>query len=106
MRPSFCTGLSSLSILCIHLAMFFSAITILSTWLGTAMAVVLAYDTAEERACRSLPGDTTWPSQSVWDQLNQTVGGNLLKGVPLGQLCHKPHMDSGKCSQIQEQWLL
>lgn len=86
--------------------MLVAASTILFTWLITIMPVVQTSDAADQGACRSLPGDTAWPNQIVWDQLNQIVGGNLLSGIPLGQACHIPHVDSGKCSQIQEQWLL
>lgn len=57
-------------------------------------------------ACRYLPGDAGWPTQAVWDQLNQTVGGRLIRGVPLGQPCHGPELDPQECSQIQEQWTL
>ncbi|KAF7923210.1 uncharacterized protein EAE98_007915 [Botrytis deweyae] len=56
--------------------------------------------------CRYLPSDPAWPNQTVWDHLNQTVSGNLIRGVPLAQPCYAPHFDIEKCSQIQESWLL
>lgn len=89
-----------------QLTMLVSAITALSTWLVTTMLAVQASDAADQAACHFLPGDPEWPNQIVWDHLNQSVGGNLIRGIPLGQTCHMPHVDSEKCSQTQAQWLL
>src|SRR5579862_9194098 len=36
---------------------------------------------------RRRPSDATWPSQSAWKQLNETVGGNLITvDFPVNQL--------------------
>ncbi|KAI1357675.1 FAD/FMN-containing isoamyl alcohol oxidase-like protein MreA [Xylaria arbuscula] len=56
--------------------------------------------------CRLLPGDAGWPKENDWQHLNRTVGGRLIRGVPLGQPCHTPLLNSGVCAQIQEDWTL
>ncbi|KAI0469377.1 FAD/FMN-containing isoamyl alcohol oxidase-like protein MreA [Xylaria cf. heliscus] len=56
--------------------------------------------------CRYLSKDAGWPNDTIWDQLNRTVEGRLIRGVPLGQPCHSPYLNSEKCSQIQSEWTL
>ncbi|KAF5006939.1 hypothetical protein FDECE_6715 [Fusarium decemcellulare] len=56
--------------------------------------------------CRSLPGDASWPSTSLWNQLNKTVDGNLIKTVPLGSPCHDPNFDAVACAALQVAWKL
>ncbi|PQE22275.1 FAD binding domain-containing protein [Rutstroemia sp. NJR-2017a WRK4] len=55
--------------------------------------------------CRYLPSDPEWPTQATWRQLNQTVGGRLIPGVPLGRPCYEPQLDTTECSQIQDEYL-
>lgn len=56
--------------------------------------------------CRHLPSDAGWPNEDVWQNLNTTVGGRLIRGVPLGQPCHTPLLNSEICAQIREDWTL
>ena len=39
-------------------------------------------------ACRSYPGDASWPSSSTWDSFNKTLGGALIKPLPPGAPCY------------------
>ena len=55
-------------------------------------------------SCRCLPGDSCWPSQQHWDNLNKTVGGRLIATTPLGSPCHDPAYNAAQCSSLQEQW--
>ncbi|KAG9520865.1 FAD/FMN-containing isoamyl alcohol oxidase MreA, partial [Aureobasidium melanogenum] len=55
-------------------------------------------------SCRVLPGDAAWPNQKVWDKLNQTVGGRLIRGAPLAQPCYTPDLDISTCTAIQNDW--
>ena len=54
--------------------------------------------------CRYLPGDAGWPSLAAWGELNQTVGGRLIAGVPLGEPCYGPDVDLSACTDIQDSW--
>ncbi|QKX62345.1 uncharacterized protein TRUGW13939_09504 [Talaromyces rugulosus] len=56
------------------------------------------------RTCRKLPGDSDWPSDASWDSLNRTVGGRLIKGVPVAQSCYGPQADEITCSTLQNNW--
>jgi hypothetical protein len=38
--------------------------------------------------CKVFPGDPDWPSDSVWNNLNETLGGALEKTVPLAATCY------------------
>ncbi|KAI1483620.1 hypothetical protein F4774DRAFT_425387 [Daldinia eschscholtzii] len=57
-------------------------------------------------SCRYLPGDAEWPNQIIWNKLNQTVGGKLVRGIPLGQACYIPLVDTDVCAQVRSQWTL
>lgn len=58
--------------------------------------------------CRCFPGDTCWPSQEVWDSLNNTVNGRLVASRPLGAPCHHsafaPYNQS-QCDSLRDRWL-
>ncbi|KAJ8124654.1 hypothetical protein O1611_g8986 [Lasiodiplodia mahajangana] len=57
--------------------------------------------------CRYLPGDSGWPKQSTWSQLNRTVGGRLISGTPLAHACYGSDLSASalaQCSQLQEEW--
>ncbi|KAI0386970.1 hypothetical protein F5Y04DRAFT_288775 [Hypomontagnella monticulosa] len=54
--------------------------------------------------CRYLPGDSQWPSDEQWSRLNSTVGGRLIRGVPMAQPCYGPNSDPTTCAQIQDNW--
>ncbi|KXJ90487.1 hypothetical protein Micbo1qcDRAFT_226448 [Microdochium bolleyi] len=51
--------------------------------------------------CRCLPGDSCWPSQSQWNNLNTTVAGRLVTTVPIGSVCHDPTYDAQACAALQ-----
>ncbi|KAI3329677.1 FAD-binding domain-containing protein [Ustulina deusta] len=59
--------------------------------------------------CRALPGDKAWPSVSDWNKLNATVGGRLIRGTPIAEVCYSNNedgivADSAACAVLQEQW--
>ncbi|KAF4981966.1 hypothetical protein FZEAL_2312 [Fusarium zealandicum] len=56
--------------------------------------------------CRCLPGDACWPSTDVWNQLNETVSGGLIKTVPMGSPCHDPNYEADTCDALQDAWKL
>lgn len=57
--------------------------------------------------CRCFPGDLCWPSDDTWQAFNTTLGGKLVKTVPLAAPCHDDTFttyDAGQCQAIQAQW--
>lgn len=69
---------------------------------GTSKA---KWTTLPKPVCRYVPEDAEWPSASTWRSLNETVGGNLLLGVPLAQPCYSNVTSSGQsCQQIRDEW--
>lgn len=63
-----------------------------------------ALTAATSKTYRYLPGDAEWPSERDWQELNNTVGGNLIRGVPLAQPCYGETADAQECSRIQNDW--
>lgn len=54
--------------------------------------------------CHCLPGESCWPSETRWAQLNSTVGGRLVKVVPIGSVCHDPYYDEAECNKLRANW--
>jgi hypothetical protein len=52
--------------------------------------------------CYYLPTDPQWPSDAQWNSLNTTVGGKLIRGVPLARPCYGPNVDPARCAVVTE----
>ncbi|KAI8950474.1 FAD/FMN-containing isoamyl alcohol oxidase MreA [Xylaria longipes] len=64
--------------------------------------------TASSIKCRCSPGDKCWPSASVWDAFNATIGGRLIATTPLAAPCHNSAFglyDAIECANLQAAWL-
>lgn len=57
--------------------------------------------------CKAVPGSRDWPSDSEWAKLNRTLGGQLIKPVPPGGVCHPtyPTFDPVACPAVALGWL-
>ena len=59
--------------------------------------------------CRCFPGDKCWPTASEWNTFNESLGGKLLKTVPLASVCHldsfEPY-DAQKCEKLRSEWTI
>ncbi|KAL9110540.1 MAG: hypothetical protein Q9227_004898 [Pyrenula ochraceoflavens] len=51
--------------------------------------------------CRCMIGDPCWPTEDVWSKLNSTVGGRLIKTVPLASPCHDPTYNAEACDALK-----
>jgi hypothetical protein len=62
--------------------------------------------TPHKGQCRLLPGDKSWPSDSVWGQFDDLLGGALIKTVPLAAACYPswPEYDVDKCKNVTADW--
>lgn len=64
----------------------------LSGWYG-------AFASAVQPASRVRPGDAGWPSQEIWEKLNRTVGGRLIKlASPFDACVRSP--DGAECAKF------
>jgi FAD/FMN-containing dehydrogenase len=71
---------------------------------GAALLATAATATASSQLCRSTPADASWPSEAAWSRLNSTVGGKLIKTVPIAAVCHDPLYDEAQCATLRETW--
>ena len=57
-------------------------------------------------ACKVFPGDSSWPSQTVWNKFNSTLGGALIKTVPLAAPCYNnwPQHNVAACQNVRDRW--
>lgn len=63
---------------------------------------------AANATCKSIPGDSRWPSPAAWQSLNKTINGHLIATVPLPSVCHvRPFGDYSvdECAEIKTEWL-
>ncbi|KAF5347957.1 hypothetical protein D9756_010213 [Leucocoprinus leucothites] len=60
------------------------------------------------QGCRTFPGDRDWPSDLQWSAFNKTVGGRLIKTVPIGAPCHsnfpRVSFSQSECDNIKANW--
>ncbi|KAI1824157.1 6-hydroxy-D-nicotine oxidase [Xylaria intraflava] len=73
-------------------------------FVGLASLPLVAVAT-EGQNCKCFPGDLCWPSDQQWDGFNATVGGRLIKTIPLGSPCHYPNYNQAICDALREQWM-
>jgi hypothetical protein len=61
---------------------------------------------ASAKVCKATPGSAGWPSLSSWNALNDTLGGQLIKPVPPGAVCHpdQPTYNATVCPSVQTAW--
>lgn len=58
-----------------------------------------------EKECKYIPGDKDWPSDAEWAKFNQTLGGALLKPLPLAAVCYSgPQYNPAQCASLQNSW--
>ncbi|KAK3985844.1 FAD-binding domain-protein [Cladorrhinum sp. PSN332] len=56
-------------------------------------------------ACRYIPGDAAYPSETTWGRLNKTVGGRLVRGEPLAaHICYGVTANAAACAELQQKW--
>jgi hypothetical protein len=87
----------------IHSLAAIAAIVILPHLASAAPALV-----RNDGACRALPGDEYWHQQKEWGELNRTVRGRLIRGVPLaGASCYSTNVSatSEACVTVQREWV-
>ncbi|PMD30490.1 FAD-binding domain-containing protein [Hyaloscypha variabilis F] len=72
----------------------------------TSTSRLLVHGVQGAATCKSTPSSPTWPSPAIWDQLNQTTGGQLLQPVPPGAVCHPGHSsyNATNCVYVQYAW--
>ncbi|KAF7378312.1 FAD binding domain-containing protein [Mycena sanguinolenta] len=79
---------------------------LLLAWAATLPQAASASTTTKAPgACKCFPGDACWPSDAEWSAFNETVGGRLIKTVPLGFPCYAPHHNATECAILQSDWL-
>ncbi|KAL4744870.1 hypothetical protein BDW72DRAFT_212044 [Aspergillus terricola var. indicus] len=75
-----------------------------SVLLPLSLSQALPSPGSVDKPCRYLPGDTDWPTEAEWSQLNTTVGGRLIKTIPLGSPCHGSSYRAAECEYLQAEW--
>jgi hypothetical protein len=61
----------------------------------------------DEARCKVYPGDKAWPKLGEWKQLNKTLGGALIKGVPQASVCYfngTAQHDETACAKLAGNW--
>lgn len=61
-----------------------------------------AYEATGRTACKSIPGDASWPSTADWSRFNATINGRLSATIPLGHVCHDPTYNKTQCAELMD----
>lgn len=62
---------------------------------------------AASTACRTFPGDPTWPKKAVWDVFNALLGGALIPTKPVAASCYDStwgKKDPARCADVSTNW--
>jgi hypothetical protein len=60
---------------------------------------------AQSTTCKATPNDSSWPSPSKWNSLNETLSGRLLHPSPPALACHSSEPGSNStCTEIKNAW--
>jgi hypothetical protein len=58
--------------------------------------------------CRSTPSDASWPAPLEWSSLNDTIGGSLIRTVPVASSCwpdsNNVFNSSISCQEVNDNW--
>jgi hypothetical protein len=68
--------------------------------------LALAQSNPEAR-CKHIQGDAGWPTRDEWQQLNQTISGQLIETIPLGAVCHHEPFgvfNQTACDELRRDW--
>ncbi|CAH0028356.1 unnamed protein product [Clonostachys rhizophaga] len=73
---------------------------------GLLAPLLITASTIPHRVCKVKPGNTNWPSEDEWKQLNETLSGNLIKPELPGGVCHtgQPNYDKDQCPNVIKAW--
>lgn len=59
----------------------------------------------QERRCRCLSNDPTcWPSNSIWQNFNQSIDQRLVFAHPSAAVCNSNPIDINACETVHKQW--
>jgi hypothetical protein len=82
----------------------FENVTLTDADIGNFAAIAFGNTTApilNGSSCRASPGTAGWPVDDEWSQLNQTLGGALLKPALIGSVCYAgPLLDNNRCKYL------
>jgi hypothetical protein len=73
-------------------------------------APALASAAATPPFCRSTPSDASWPTLSEWSSLNETIGGSLIRTVPVASSCWPDANGTfaspspRSCQEVNDKW--
>ena len=79
--------------------------SIIWTTILTRPVACTASETAQpQRGRRSLAGDTLWPTEEMWSSFNASIGGKLIRAVPIAAVCHRATYEKQKCDTLRDSW--
>ncbi|KIY02615.1 uncharacterized protein Z520_01080 [Fonsecaea multimorphosa CBS 102226] len=68
-------------------------------------AIAIPANVSASSPCKCIPGDKCWPSDTLWNLFNSTVGGNLIRTQPVAASCYPgPDSNPGQCASVDANW--
>ncbi|KAF5313697.1 hypothetical protein D9611_010108 [Ephemerocybe angulata] len=78
--------------------------------IAVASSNIITKPGGQKYACKTYPGDKSYPVASAWAHFNETVGGNLQVAIPPGAECYQTldgviqTFDAAKCAEVRANW--
>ncbi len=66
-----------------------------------------ALEKRKDRFCKTFPGDSSWPSEELWELLNLLSGSTVTEGQPPAAVCYADwpqFYDEAKCDNVSAKW--
>jgi hypothetical protein len=78
----------------------------LSQFTSALHLLLLLSVTSLAQECKSYPGDDSWPNLTVWQSLNETISGRLIKPSAVGAVCYpsNPSFNNDTCTSLLAVW--
>lgn len=73
---------------------------------GISTALSAALPTSDGSSCKANPIDSTWPKESEWLALNESIGGGLIATSPVAASCWEDttFLSSYSCPVVSANW--
>lgn len=85
------------------LFLFFLALTFAEQSCKCVSSLPLCPD--EKLTLEQTPNDACWPSLEIWNSLNASVSGKLIRNTPPALSCYPgPYYNEAECAYVYSQW--
>ncbi|KAK5057691.1 hypothetical protein LTR84_011692 [Exophiala bonariae] len=82
------------------------SVTVSTDVVASSDSLIAAASTfVPKKVCKCAPGDSCFPSDTIWKIFNVTTGGRVIKTKPVAISCYPgPDQNAARCAQVDASW--